>query len=556
MKKLFSFVLVMMLITSITALVGCNGLWGFDEDDDTVAGPLTFSIPASIVVANIDAPVRPAVIAGNTADYSSLEAMVYLRGTNLVDTFIASFPINADGTFNLSFQGAPGEYYVKIASNTILLYKYFGQLNSANAATTTTQILDEESTALGMIVQGAITLGDFINLTSVTTAEIQAVEARVAAALLAGTNYAKLVVDVNLNKSATSIVVGQNETLTAEVSPADATDGTVTWASSNTGVATVSNAGVVTAVAVGTANITVTTTDGSLVATCAVTVTPIRVASVSVAPTTLSLLTGATGNLTATVLPANAADKTYAWSSSNTAVATVSNAGVVTAVAPGTANIIVTTTDGGLTAACAVTVTAAPVAATGVSVNPTTLTLTAGGATGTITATVAPANATNKNINWSTSAAGVATVAGGVVTPVAAGNAVITATTADGGFIATCQVTVNAAPAEDKTVVTFNNTVTGLNIADIKVVITAGTSATFNATTFTTSTVVVAGSNRDLVKEATESNATQVVLMFNGIAFDTITDFNSLTFTTAIPGGCVVKIMNPAGDTLATSNNL
>ncbi len=172
------------------------------------------------------------------------------------------------------------------------------------------------------------------------------------------------VTGVTLNKTTTSLTIGQTETLTATVAPANATDQTVTWSSSNTAVATVAN-GVVTAVAAGTANITVTTTDGSKTATCAVTVTTgttpppatVAVTGVTLNKTTTSLTVGQTETLTATVAPANATDQTVTWSSSNTAVATVAN-GVVTAVAAGTANITVTTTDGNKTATCAVTVTA------------------------------------------------------------------------------------------------------------------------------------------------------------------------------------------------------
>ena len=79
------------------------------------------------------------------------------------------------------------------------------------------------------------------------------------------------VTGVELNKTSTTLTVGGTETLTATVSPDNATDKSVTWASDNTAVATVAD-GVVTAVASGTANITVTTTDGNKQATCAVTV--------------------------------------------------------------------------------------------------------------------------------------------------------------------------------------------------------------------------------------------------------------------------------------------
>ena len=59
--------------------------------------------------------------------------------------------------------------------------------------------------------------------------------------------------------------------------------------------------------------------------------------------------------------------------------------------------------------------TPTPVAVTGVTLDQATMTLTAGGATGTLVATVAPANATNKSVTWSSSAPAVATVANGVV---------------------------------------------------------------------------------------------------------------------------------------------
>ena len=90
--------------------------------------------------------------------------------------------------------------------------------------------------------------------------------------------------------------------------------------------------------------------------------------------------------------------------------------------------------------------TPTPVAVTGVTLNHATMTLTAGGATGTLVATVAPANATNKSVTWSSSAPAVATVANGVVTPLTAGTTTVTVTTVDGGFTATCAVTVNPAP--------------------------------------------------------------------------------------------------------------
>jgi uncharacterized protein YjdB len=78
---------------------------------------------------------------------------------------------------------------------------------------------------------------------------------------------------VSLNKAATSIVAGENETLVATVAPADATDKSVTWSSDDSEVATVDQTGKVVGVAAGTATITVTTTDGDFTDDCEVTVT-------------------------------------------------------------------------------------------------------------------------------------------------------------------------------------------------------------------------------------------------------------------------------------------
>ncbi|MGO4730158.1 immunoglobulin-like domain-containing protein [Paenibacillus sp. 2KB_22] len=83
----------------------------------------------------------------------------------------------------------------------------------------------------------------------------------------------------------------------------------------------------------------------------------VPVSGISLDKTTLSIVEGQSGQLTATVLPANATKKAVTWSSSNPAVATVSATGQVTAVAAGTAGITVTTVDGGFSSSATVTVT-------------------------------------------------------------------------------------------------------------------------------------------------------------------------------------------------------
>ncbi len=155
---------------------------------------------------------------------------------------------------------------------------------------------------------------------------------------------------------------GNTLQLTATVLPTNATNRTVTWKSSNTSVATVSNSGLVTAKSPGSATITATTTDGTyLSANCALTVQQniIYATSISLNKASAGLTEGNTIQLTATVMPEDATDKTVTWKSSNTSVATVNISGLVTAVAPGSATITATTNDGSnLSASCVVTVAA------------------------------------------------------------------------------------------------------------------------------------------------------------------------------------------------------
>ena len=170
-------------------------------------------------------------------------------------------------------------------------------------------------------------------------------------------------------------------------------------------------------------------------------VVPVAVTGVTLNQATAEVEIGQTVILTAAVAPANATNKNVTWSSSNEAVAAVAN-GVVTAKAEGSAVITVKTEDGNFTATCAVTVTkAAPVAVIGVTLDKPTAEVKVG-KTITLVATVAPANATNKNVSWSSDKPEIATVANGVVTGVAEGSAVITVKSEDGGFTASCTVTV------------------------------------------------------------------------------------------------------------------
>lgn len=254
------------------------------------------------------------------------------------------------------------------------------------------------------------------------------------------------VLGVTLDLASLDLAVGETGTLVATVEPAEAGNKSVTWSSSDESVATVAD-GVVTGVSAGSATITVTTVDGGFTATSAVNVSN-AVTGVSLDQTAVTLEVSETVTLIATVEPADATNQTVGWVSGNESVATVNNSGLVTAVAPGTATISVITVDGSFMATCEVTVTDPTVAVTGVSLDQTSLALEPG-ETGTLVATVAPGDATDKSVSWTSSDAAVATVADGVVTAVADGTCTITVTTTDGGFTATCDVTVETVGIED-----------------------------------------------------------------------------------------------------------
>ena len=282
------------------------------------------------------------------------------------------------------------------------------------------------------------------------------------------------VTGVTLDKSSISILVGASETLAATVSPKDAANKKVTWKSSNAAIASVDANGKVTGVKAGEATITVTTEDGGKTATCKVTVSDkeIKVTGVKLNKSETSLLVGGNETLTATVLPEDATNQNVTWKSDKPEIASVDANGKVTGVAAGETTITVTTEDGGKTATCKVTVKAAAVAVTGVTLNKTALTLNIG-ANETLTATVAPADATNKKVTWKSDKPEIATVdANGKVTGVAAGEATITVTTEDGGKTATCKVTVSATSVA----------VTGVTLNKTELTLETGGSETLTAT--------------------------------------------------------------------------
>lgn len=155
-----------------------------------------------------------------------------------------------------------------------------------------------------------------------------------------------------------------------------------------------------------------------------------------------TLVEGDTEELMATVMPENATDKGIEWKSSDESVATVSQTGLVTALKEGSSAITVITNDGGFKATCEVTVNKKTIAVTSVVLGNTELTLVEGEEE-KLAVAVTPENATDKSVVWESGNESVATVSQeGLVTAVGEGKATITVKTNDGGFSASCEVTV------------------------------------------------------------------------------------------------------------------
>ena len=291
------------------------------------------------------------------------------------------------------------------------------------------------------------------------------------------------VTSITLSQSTANLIKGESLTLTAIVVPDDATDKTVTWSTSDENIAAVDANGVVTAISAGTA--TITAMAGDKVALCQVTVENIAVSGITLSQSAESLLKGEVLTLTATVVPADAFDKTVTWSTSDERIAAVDGNGVVTAVAEGTATI--TATAGGHSAACLITVEKG-IGVSGIMLQDRAFLVE--GEVLSLTANIVPNNATNKTVIWNSSDESIVNVDdNGVVTAVAEGRATITATA--GRHSAVCLITVEKGIA-----------VSGITLSQSSVFLTEDEYITLTATVApddaTNKTVIWSSSNEGI----------------------------------------------------------
>lgn len=243
---------------------------------------------------------------------------------------------------------------------------------------------------------------------------------------------------ITLGNTNLTLGVGDTYQVPVTLTPADATDQTVSWYSKNPEIATVSADGKVTGVAVGETIIIASIPNGQ-VAYLNVTVHSI-LTGITLDKSNETLYVGQILKIGVVYAPTDATNQLVKWTSSNDAVATVSEDGTVTAVAGGIAIVTCTSDSGGYTATCIINVTEM---VTSVKLNKSSCRLAVNKSI-TLKATVENASASNTKIKWSTSNKKIATVtSSGKVTAKKIGSCTIKAKATDGsGAYATCKITV------------------------------------------------------------------------------------------------------------------
>jgi uncharacterized repeat protein (TIGR02543 family) len=260
---------------------------------------------------------------------------------------------------------------------------------------------------------------------------------------------------VGLNKTTLSLPVNGTETLVPVIIPYGAANKNVSWQSNNITIATVSTGGLVSAKAAGSTTITVTTAEGGFTANCTVTVEPDQGITVGFTDEGTGIFSESSFTVGGTS-PIKTITLIGTWASREWRVDGVirgtGNSLIINAAdySLGGHTLLLTVYKNGVPWSKALNFTVTSVPVSGVGLNKTTLTLPVNG-TETLVPLIIPYGAANKNVSWQSNNPAIATVStGGMVSAKAAGSTTITVTAAEGGFTASCTVTVE--PAQGITV--------------------------------------------------------------------------------------------------------
>ncbi len=245
---------------------------------------------------------------------------------------------------------------------------------------------------------------------------------------------------IELNNTTLSLTINSTHQFTVKHTPSNLKAPNYIWTTSDENIVTIDDKGEITAVAVGSVTIMVTTFENkNLFSICKVTVEPIQVEGITLNIKDIELLIDEEETLTYIIAPDDATNKLVTWSSSDNNIATVDNTGKVKAISVGEVQIIVTTSNL-LSDLCIVKVQ--PIKAASIALNKNSLSLEMSDVE-MLSVSFTPINTTNKNIIWSSSNESIAEVSSnGEVLGISEGSSVITATSEDGGFVANCSVEV------------------------------------------------------------------------------------------------------------------
>ncbi len=252
------------------------------------------------------------------------------------------------------------------------------------------------------------------------------------------------VTGITLSQNSAEISVDGSLQLIATVLPDNSSNKNVTWSSSDLSVAMVSGNGIVYGIKAGQATIMATTEDGGFSALCKISVKDgfIPISEIALNQTSIDGNIGDTFQLTASILPENASNKTLIWQSDNESVASVDNNGLVRLLNSGVAMIKASATDGsGTYSECKVTVN--KVLVTSITLSETTKEM-AVGEEFQLFATILPDNATSKNVEWKSTNESIAIVDNkGVVKALKQGECEVSVTAMDGSeTTASCKIKV------------------------------------------------------------------------------------------------------------------
>ncbi|MBR4215276.1 MAG: Ig domain-containing protein [Bacteroidales bacterium] len=250
--------------------------------------------------------------------------------------------------------------------------------------------------------------------------------------------------EIQIESENVELLIGSDTYLNFSVLPDDATyKNELTITSSDESIATAYNSGFIEAKKIGTCTITISSPDQKVSKVCTVNVVPIKVESLTINQTELTLERNEESELTVNCLPENATDKKIEWSTSDNNIVTIKN-GAVKAIGIGECLITATSSNPEIKVECKVTVV--PISVKSFSINPTSANLVIG-TEGRIIANIEPTDADNKKIKWTSQNPTVASISGegGIITIKgnSKGTSVIKAVSEDGGLEAVCNVTVS-----------------------------------------------------------------------------------------------------------------